>query len=81
LQTIGEKHSKEPIMTVAIKQKSFLTMKQWLEKYQSIPKGGIRHLIFTNKDNFNSRVVKKLGRKILLDEEAFLDFINEHSKA
>lgn len=68
-------------MTFAIKQKSFLTMKQWLEKYQSIPKGGIRHLIFTNKDNFNSRVVKKLGRKILLDEEAFLDFINEHSKA
>ena len=68
-------------MTVTIKQKSFLTMKQWLEKYQGIPKGGIRHLIFTNKDNFNNRVVKKLGRKILLDEEAFLDFINEHSKA
>lgn len=68
-------------MAVGIKQKSFLTMKQWLAKHQAIPEGGIRHLIFTNKDNFNSRVVKKLGRKILLDEEAFLDFINEHSKA
>ena len=68
-------------MTVAIKQKSFLSMNQWLEKYQSIPKGGIRHLIFTNRDNFNGKVVKKIGRKILLDEEAFLDFINEHSKA
>ncbi len=56
-------------------------MNQWLEKYQSIPKGGIRHLIFTNRDNFNGKVVKKIGRKILLDEEAFLDFINEHSKA
>jgi hypothetical protein len=67
-------------MTAAMKYKSFLTMKQWLQKYQAIPEGGIRHLIFTDKDNFNSRVVKKLGRKILLDEEAFLDFINEHSK-
>jgi hypothetical protein len=67
-------------MTAAMKYKSFLTMKQWLEKYQSIPEGGIRHLIFTNRNNFNARVVKKLGRKILLDEEAFLDFINEHSK-
>ena len=61
--------------------KSFLTLKQWLEKYKAIPEGGIRHLIFTNKDNFNSRVVKKLGRKILLDEQAFLSYIDEHSKA
>jgi hypothetical protein len=70
-------------MTVSINhnQKSFLTVKQWLNKYPAIPEGGIRHLIFTNKDNFNSRVVKKLGRKILLDEQAFLSYIDEHSKS
>jgi len=68
-------------MTATIRPRSFLTMNQWLEKYKAIPKGGIRHLIFVNKDNFNSRVVKKIGRKILLDEEAFLEFINEHPKA
>lgn len=62
-------------------QKSFLTLKQWMEKYKAIPEGGIRHLIFTNKDNFNGRVVKKLGRKILLDEHAFLSYIDDHSKA
>ncbi|PIS00450.1 MAG: hypothetical protein COT84_07580 [Chlamydiae bacterium CG10_big_fil_rev_8_21_14_0_10_35_9] len=61
--------------------KNFLTLKQWLEKYQAIPEGGIRHLIFTNKHNFNQRVVKKLGRKILLDEQAFLNYIDEQSKA
>jgi hypothetical protein len=60
--------------------KSFLTLRQWLEKYRAIPEGGVRHLIFTNKDNFNGRVVKKLGRKILLDEQAFLSYIDEHSK-
>ncbi len=61
-------------------QKNFLTIKQWLEKYRTIPEGGIRHLIFTNKDNFNARVVKKLGRKVLLDEQAFLSYIDDHSK-
>lgn len=60
--------------------KNFVTIKQWLQKHPAIPEGGIRHLIFTNKDNFNTQVVKKIGRKILLDEQAFLNFINEHSK-
>lgn len=60
--------------------KNFVTIKQWLQKYPAIPEGGIRHLIFTNKDNFNTRVVKKIGRKILLDEQAFLNYINEHPK-
>jgi len=61
--------------------KNFLTLKQWLAKYQAIPEGGVRHLIFTNKNNFNQRVVKKLGRKILLDEGAFLAYIDEQTKA
>ena len=60
--------------------KNFLSLKQWLEKHKAIPEGGVRHLIFTNKNNFNQTVVKKLGRKILLDEQAFLEFIDEHSK-
>lgn len=60
--------------------KNFLTLKQWLEKYKAIPEGGIRHLIFTNKNDFNQKVVKKLGRKILLDEQAFLEFIDQHTK-
>lgn len=60
--------------------KNYLSLKQWLNKYQAIPEGGIRHLIFTNKDNFTAKVVKKIGRKILLDEEAFLNYIDAHSK-
>lgn len=68
-------------MTTDIKQKNFVTLDQLLEKHKGIPKGGVRHLVFTNKDNFNSKVVKKIGRKILFDELAFLNFIDEHSKA
>ena len=67
-------------MNTYSKQKNFVTLKQLLEKHKCIPEGGIRHLIFTNTDNFNGKVVKKIGRKILLDEQAFLDFIDAHAK-
>ncbi len=63
------------------KTKNFLTIKQWLKKYEAIPEGGIRHIIFIDKDNFNAKVVKKVGRKILLDEEEFLNWIDSHSRA
>ena len=58
----------------------FLTVKQLSEKYAFIPAGGIRHLIFTNKNDFNKRVVRKLGRKILINENEFLNFIDEQAK-
>lgn len=59
--------------------RQFLTIKQLLERHQAIPEGGIRHLIFTNKD-FCRLAVKKVGRKILIDEQAFLAFINDSRK-
>lgn len=47
----------------------YMTIKQWVSTFGYIPEGGLRHLIFTNKD-FENKVVKRIGRKILLDIEA-----------
>ena len=58
------------------KQQKFMTIKQWVETYKCIPEGGIRHLIFSNP-SFSSRVVKKLGKKILLDTQALEEWISE----
>lgn len=54
----------------------FMTVRQWVETFGYIPEGGLRHLIFHNKD-FEKRVVKRLGRKILLDVEALEEFVTE----
>jgi hypothetical protein len=54
----------------------FMTIKQWVEAFGYIPEGGLRHLIFQNKD-FENRVVRRLGRKILLDVAALEEFIAE----
>lgn len=53
----------------------YLTVKQ-LAGMGFIPEGGIRHLIFSNSD-FNSRVVRRLGKKILIDLQAFYEFIDQ----
>lgn len=58
----------------------FMTVKQWVETYGYIPEGGLRHLIFHNKD-FEKRVVKRLGRKVILDVEALEAFVAELSSS
>lgn len=40
------------------------------------PLGGLRHLIFTDPKGFN-RVVRRIGRKVLLDVNAFHEWIDE----
>ena len=57
----------------------YLTVKQCALKYPFIPIGGLRHLIFSNV-KFKEKVVNRIGKKILLDEQAFLEFIKESNK-
>jgi len=57
------------------KEVRFLAVKQ-LAALGIIPEGGIRHLIFSNPD-FNKMVVRRVGRKILLDLEGFYKFIDQ----
>lgn len=55
----------------------FLTVKQFSEKY-AWPMGGLRHLIFYENENGFHAVVRRIGRKILLNEEAFLLWVEDH---
>lgn len=57
----------------------YLTCTQWCKEYNWPPAGGLRHLIFNAKYNGFSKVVRRVGRRILLNEEEFLKFIEEKS--
>lgn len=52
-----------------------LTVRQLSEKYPAFPQGGIRHIIFHEKENNFDAVTIRVGRKVLIDEEAFLDWV------
>jgi hypothetical protein len=56
--------------------KSYLTQEQAIEKYPFLTKNMLKNLMFKDTDGFRSKVIKKLGRRILLDEEAFLLFLS-----
>lgn len=44
---------------------------QWNNHHAWPPIGGLRHLIFyANKNGFN-KVIKRIGRRVLIDEDKF----------
>ena len=53
----------------------YLTVRQLSDKYPAFPQGGIRHLIFHEEINGFNAVIVRVGKKVLIDENAFLNWI------
>lgn len=49
----------------------------WNKTHAWPPLGGLRGLIFNRKTNGFDRVVKKVGRRVLIDEQAFFEWVAE----
>jgi hypothetical protein len=56
---------------------NLLTVAQFSEKHAAFPIGGLRHLIFYANENglAKSRAIIRIGRKVLIDEAQFFDWI------
>lgn len=52
----------------------YMTVKQWTSTFGYFSEAGLRHLIFSNQ-SFNQTVVKRVGRKLLLDIQALENWI------
>jgi hypothetical protein len=48
----------------------------WPNHHAWPPIGGLRHLIFNAKSNGFDKVVRRVGRRVLIDEQAFFDWVN-----
>lgn len=57
--------------------RDYLTKKQAISKYGFLTENMLKNLLFKNIGGFRKKVVRKLGRRILLDEEALLLFLSE----
>lgn len=58
----------------------FLTVKQFAEEHTAFSEGSIRWLLFRDSA-FRQKCVRKMGRKILLNEEDALNFINAQKES
>ena len=58
----------------------YLTLEQAFEKYKFINENRMKNLLAKNKNNFRDKCIRKMGRLLLLDEDAFLSYIANNKK-
>ncbi len=54
---------------------------KWSEHHQWPPLGGLRHLIFHENSNGFNKVIRRCGRRVLIDEAAFFQWMEEQNNA
>jgi hypothetical protein len=58
-----------------------IPLTKWNEYHPWPPPGGLRYLVFHSKTNGFDQVIKRCGRRILIDEVAFFDWVNRGDDA
>jgi len=54
---------------------SFLTVRQTSDKNPAFSEASLRWIIFNSKLNGVTAFIRKVGRKVLLDEAGFLEWV------
>ena len=53
---------------------------RWNHYHDWPPAGGLRYLIFNAKKNGFDKVIKRCGRRILIDEQAFFEWVESQQQ-
>lgn len=53
----------------------YLDKKQVIEKYPFFTANMLKNLLFKNPGEFRTKVVRKIGRRVILDEQALLRYL------
>lgn len=53
----------------------------WNKYHAWPPCGGLRHLIFYAKTNGFDKVIRRVGRRVLVDEQAFFTWVDSQGNA
>ena len=55
----------------------FIAVSDWPKHHPWPPIGGLRHLIFNSEKNGFAPVIRRVGRRILINERKFFEYIEE----
>ena len=69
MQEIEESHKPPRLIACA----------DWNKHHAWPPPGGMRHLIFHEHTNGFSKVIKRVGRRVLIDEKKFFEYVEERN--
>jgi hypothetical protein len=59
------------------KQCRLIPASEWPKHHPWPPIGGLRHLIFFAKQNGFNRVMMRVGRRVLIDEAKFFQWVSD----
>jgi hypothetical protein len=58
-----------------------IPLAEWANHHPWPPLGGLRHLVFFEKQNGFDRVTRRVGRRVLIDEAAFFEWVESQNGA
>lgn len=58
-----------------------MTVRQLAAKNPYLTEAAIRWMLFNRKENGLAKAVTKLGKKILIDDEKFEEWVNSHAES
>jgi hypothetical protein len=72
---------REPLTVVAppVCTRPLATVPQFSQKHPAFTIGSLRWLLFHRETNGLNKAVVKIGRRVLIDEDRFFDWVNEQS--
>jgi hypothetical protein len=56
----------------------FIPLTEWHNHHPWPPLGGLRHLVFNSSSNKFGSVVHRVGRRVLIDEAAFFEWVRKN---
>ena len=62
------------------KPRKLIPATKWNEHHEWPPIGGLRHLIFHETKNGFDKVIRRVGSRVLIDEEEFFKWVDEQNE-
>ena len=64
---------------MAQRKTRLIPVPKWGDHHDWPPIGGLRNLIFHAKTNGFCKVIRRIGRRVLIDETAFFEWVEENN--
>lgn len=59
---------------------TLLTVRQFAERHTAFSQAGLRYLIFNASTNGMAKCLRRVGRRVLIDETIFFEWIEKNSQ-
>lgn len=67
------------MMSQSPTQSRLIPLTKWNDHHMHPPIGGLRHLVFNADTNGFDKVIRRVGRRVLIDEAAYFRWVEEQS--